>query len=75
MSGDLIRLTSPEVFVEPFPYSTSVEGLGEVISSALLEWLEIEAPWKLAEKDSTNSTSSVSSTPRYKHLVVYGSRA
>ncbi len=51
MSGNLIRLTSPEVFVEPFPYLTAVEGLGEVISSAFLEWLENDAPWKLVERD------------------------
>ena len=51
MSGNLFRLTSPEVFVEPFPYFTAVEGLGEIISSACLEWLENEAPWKLVETD------------------------
>ena len=51
MSGNLFRLTSPEVFVEPFPYLTAVEGLGEVNSSAFLEWLEAEAPWNLVEKD------------------------
>ena len=51
MSGNLFRLTSPEVCVEPFPYLTAVEGLGEVMSSAFLEWLENEAPWKLVETD------------------------
>ena len=45
MNGQrLIRLTSLEVFVEPFPYFTAAEALGEVISSAFLEWLENEAP-------------------------------
>lgn len=48
MNGQrLIRLTSLEVFVEPFPYFTADEGLGDVISSASLEWLENEAPWEL----------------------------
>ena len=51
MSEDLFRLESPEVFIEPFPYLTAVEGLGEVNSSAFLEWLETEAPWNLVEKD------------------------
>ena len=51
MNGSSLRLTSPEVFVEPFPYFTSDEGFGEVISSAFLDWLENEAPWKLVEKD------------------------
>ena len=51
MNGSLLRLTSPEVFVEPFPYFIAEEGFGEVISSAILEWLENEAPWKLVEKD------------------------
>ncbi len=51
MSENLFRLTSPEVFVEPFPYLTAVEGLGEVMSSAFLSWLENEAPWKLVETD------------------------
>ena len=51
MSEDLFRLKSPEVFIEPFPYLTAVEGLGEVNSSAFLEWLETEAPWNLVEKD------------------------
>ncbi len=51
MNGSSLLLTSPEVFVEPFPYFTAEEGFGEVISSAFLEWLENEAPWKLVEKD------------------------
>ena len=51
MSEDLFRLKSPEVFIEPFPYLTAVEGLGEVNSSAFLEWLETEAPWNLVAKD------------------------
>ncbi len=51
MSEDLFRLKSPEVFTEPFPYLTAMEGMGEAINSALLEWLENEAPWKLVEKD------------------------
>ena len=51
MSEDLFRLESPEVFIEPFPYLTADEGLGEVNSRAFLEWLETEAPWKLVEKD------------------------
>ena len=38
-------------FTEPFPYFTAAEGLGEVISSTFLVWLENEAPWKLVETD------------------------
>ena len=51
MSENLIRLPSPEVFNEPFPYLTAVEGLGMATSSSFLEWLENEAPWKLVEAD------------------------
>jgi Rps23 Pro-64 3,4-dihydroxylase Tpa1-like proline 4-hydroxylase len=47
----LLRLTSLEVFAEPFPYFTAVEGFGEGLSSALLSWLETEAPWTLVETD------------------------
>lgn len=51
MSRNLLRLTSLEVFVKPFPYFTAAEGLGGVVSSAILEWLETKAPWKLVETD------------------------
>lgn len=52
MSGEpLLRLTSLEVFAEPFPYFTAAEGLSEGVSSAILEWLETEAPWRLVETD------------------------
>ena len=47
----LIRLTSLEVFAEPFPYFTAAEGFGEDLSSAILGWLETEAPWELVETD------------------------
>jgi len=52
MSGErLLRLTSLEVFAEPFPYFTAVEGFGGGVSAAILEWLETEAPWALVETD------------------------
>lgn len=52
MSGKLLlRLKSLEISAEPFPYFTAVEGFGEDISSAILEWLATEAPWKLVETD------------------------
>ena len=51
MSRNLFRLASPVVLDDPFPYLTANGGLGEVNSSALLEWLENEAPWKLVEMD------------------------
>lgn len=52
MSGvRLLRLTSLEVFAEPFPYFTAVEGFGEGVGSTILQWLETEAPWELAETD------------------------
>jgi|SRR6185295_5818250 len=52
MNGELLfRLTSPEVFSDPFPYFTAAEAFGEDVSSAILQWLETEAPWKLVETD------------------------
>lgn len=51
MSRNLFRMESPDVFEEPFPYLTAAEGLGEFASSAFLEWLENQAPWKLMETD------------------------
>ena len=51
MSRNLFRLTSLEVFDKPFPYFTAAEGLGGVVGSVILEWLENEAPWKLVETD------------------------
>lgn len=52
MNGErLISLTSLEVFDKPFPYFTAAEGLGEPCSSAILGWLETEAPWELVEAD------------------------
>lgn len=47
----LLRFTSLEIFAKPFPYFTAVEALGEGASSALLEWLEAEAPWDLVKAD------------------------
>lgn len=52
MSGELLlRLTSLEVFAEPFPYFTAVEGFGPSVSVTILDWLETEAPWELVETD------------------------
>ena len=51
MSSKLLRLTSLEAFTEPFPYFTATAGFGGVVSSAILEWLENEAPWNLVETD------------------------
>jgi Rps23 Pro-64 3,4-dihydroxylase Tpa1-like proline 4-hydroxylase len=47
----LIRLKSVEVFAEPFPHFTATEGFGGGLSSAILGWLETEAPWDLVEAD------------------------
>lgn len=50
-SEHVLRLTSLEVFIEPFPYFTAAEGFGDDVSSAILDWLEAEAPWTLVETD------------------------
>lgn len=47
----MLRLKSPKVFAEPFPYFTATEGFGENLSSAILTWLETKAPWRLVETD------------------------
>jgi Rps23 Pro-64 3,4-dihydroxylase Tpa1-like proline 4-hydroxylase len=46
-----LRLSSLQVFTEPFPYFTAVEGFGGDLSTALRYWLETEAPWQLVETD------------------------
>jgi Rps23 Pro-64 3,4-dihydroxylase Tpa1-like proline 4-hydroxylase len=52
MSGDeLLRLSSLEFLLEPFPYFTASEGFGGRLSRAILDWLETEAPWALVETD------------------------
>lgn len=43
-------LQSSEYFDTPFPHIVSNEGLNPSNTSALLEWLEREAPWKLVEE-------------------------
>jgi Rps23 Pro-64 3,4-dihydroxylase Tpa1-like proline 4-hydroxylase len=64
-----LRLTSLEAFVEPFPYFTAAEGLGEGLSSALLGWLETEAPWRLVETDFYEQYEfSLSGVPVPPHL-------
>ena len=69
MSEYLFRLASPEVFTEPFPYLTAEEGLGEFISSAFLEWLENDAPWKLVETDFYEQYEfSLFDAPLHEHL-------
>ena len=69
MIEDLFRLESPEVFIEPFPYLTAAEGLGKVNSTALLEWLETKAPWKLVEQDFYEQFEfSLSDAPLPDHL-------
>jgi Rps23 Pro-64 3,4-dihydroxylase Tpa1-like proline 4-hydroxylase len=47
----VLRLTSLEVFTEPFPYFTATEGFGTELSLGILDWLEAEAPWTLTEAD------------------------
>jgi Rps23 Pro-64 3,4-dihydroxylase Tpa1-like proline 4-hydroxylase len=47
----LLKLRSLEVFTHPFPYFTAVDGFGDHTSGAILDWLEIEAPWALVETD------------------------
>lgn len=51
MSGKPLRLTSLDVLALPFPYFTAAEGLSKSLSSAILEWIETKAPWKLVETD------------------------
>jgi Rps23 Pro-64 3,4-dihydroxylase Tpa1-like proline 4-hydroxylase len=65
----LLRLTSLEVFAEPFPYFTATEGFGEGVGSAILEWLESEAPWELVETDFYEQYEfSLSGVPTPPHL-------
>jgi Rps23 Pro-64 3,4-dihydroxylase Tpa1-like proline 4-hydroxylase len=70
MSGErLLRLTSLEIFAEPFPYFTAAEGFGEGVSSAILDWLETEAPWELVETDFYEQYElSLLSAPTPPHL-------
>lgn len=69
----LLRLTSLENFAEPFQYFTAVEGFSEGVSSAILEWLETEAPWELVEADFYEqyefSLSGVSPPPHLEFLT------
>ncbi len=51
MSVKSLRLSSLEVFAEPFPYFTAKEGLGELVCEAFLNWLDNKAPWELVETD------------------------
>lgn len=52
MSGDhLLRLASPEIVNQPFPYFTAAEGFGAELSTAILDWLETETRWALVEAD------------------------
>jgi Rps23 Pro-64 3,4-dihydroxylase Tpa1-like proline 4-hydroxylase len=39
------------IFPEPFPYAVSPRAFNGGISYDILEWLEVEAPWKLVETD------------------------
>ena len=47
----VLRLFSPEVFPEPFPYIVSPASLDLAVSCRILTWLESEAPWRLVETD------------------------
>ena len=45
----VLRLSSAEVFSEPFPYVVSPASLDPAVSCRILAWLESEAPWRLVE--------------------------
>lgn len=47
----LLRLAALEASAEPFPYFTAAEGFGDVVSRAILDWLETEPRWTLTEAD------------------------
>lgn len=70
MSGEqLLRLASLKVFAEPFPYFTAAGGFGEVLSSAILGWVETEARWALVETDFYEQYEfSLSDVPPPPHL-------
>ena len=51
MTENYLHLTPLQAFLEPFPYFTSRQALGELFSSAFRQWLEAEAPWKLVATD------------------------
>lgn len=40
-----------EVYSEPFSYAVSARAFDDVVSAAILAWLESGAPWKLVETD------------------------
>ena len=47
----VLRVSSTEVFSEPFPYVVSPEILDLAVSDRILGWLATEAPWRLVETD------------------------
>ena len=46
-----LRLSTVNVFSEPFRYLISPEALNPDVSDTVLEWLEAFRPWKLVETD------------------------
>lgn len=44
-----LRLSSVETFSSPFPYFHSPHAFTKDVSQEILNWLELEAPWKLVE--------------------------
>lgn len=49
--NQVLELASTEVFLEPFSYFVSPQALSPELSTELLNWLELDAPWKLVETD------------------------
>ncbi len=50
-SATNLDFSSFEVFSDPFPYAITTRVFKDEMSSAILEWLQSEAPWKLVETD------------------------
>ena len=46
-----LDLSVTQSFTAPFPYFVAPRAFDEDVSTALLEWLERDAPWKLVEAD------------------------
>lgn len=49
--NQVLELASTEVYSSPFPYFVSPQALSPELSRELLNWLELDAPWKLVETD------------------------
>ncbi len=50
-SHEGLRIERPVLETSPFPHALLARVLGEAEEAALLDWLEGDAPWRLAETD------------------------